>query len=148
MFEIDKPFAIGGLPFTPEITGRLQVEEKIIQTLAALLGYDGERRRLLTCSPSGSLNAHSPLADAFINKASTGATEDVTFTDQATSEVMIMANASNSGDVWVNIGAAAAVDTGWPLDAGDAIRFSLNNMLELNLHIITSGDKVIILRTV
>jgi len=148
MYEIQIPFGIRGLPFKPEIVGRLQVDEKIIQTLSAMLAYDGEARRLLTCSPSGSLNAQSPLAAAFINKASTGATEDVTFSDQATSEVMIMSNKNNSGDVWVNIGAVAAVDTGWLLDAGESVQFSLNNMLELNLHIVTSGDKVIILRTV
>ncbi len=148
MFEIQRPFTIAGIPLKPEMTGRQKLDETIIQSLASIMGFDGEARCLLTCSLCGSLNTVTPSASGFINKVSTGADEDVTFEDQATSEVMILANASNTGDVWVNIGAVGAVDTGWPLDAGDMVRLSINNMQELNLHIITSGDKAIILRTV
>lgn len=148
MFEIQMPFPLKGIPLKPELTGRVKVDETAIQTLAALLGWDGEARRLLTCAVGGSLQVTSPVAKAITNKVSTGDNESVTFSDIPTTEVLVMANANNTGDVWVNIDVAAAVDTGWPLAAGDILNISLNNLQSLRLFLTTSGDKVIILRTV
>lgn len=148
MSEIQIPFPLKGIPLKPEMTGRVKVDETVIQTLAALCGWDGESRRLLSCALNGALEVTSPPATAITNKTSSGAAEDVTFGSTSTTEVMVMSNPNNSGDVWVNIGAAAAVDTGWILQAGDIINISLNNLAELRLHIVASGDKVIILRTV
>lgn len=148
MQGIDIPFPLKDIPLKPELTGRIKVEEVIIQTIAALCGYDGEARRLLKCSLGGSLHTVSPPVCCFTNKVSTGPTEDVTFGNIPTTEVMILANANNGGDIWVNVSAAAGVDIGWPLDAGDMLNISINNMAELKLHIVTQGDKAIIIRTV
>lgn len=148
MFEIDRPFPIAGLSFKPELTGRLKVDEKLIMTLATLMGWDGESRRLLNCGIGGALQTIAPIAKAVVNVTGSGANDDITFADEVTSEVMIMANASNTGDIWINIGAAAAVDTGWPLDAAEVVILSINNMQELQARIITSGDKLIIIKTV
>jgi len=148
MFEIDRPFPVVGLPFKPEMTGRPKVDEKLIMTIATLMGWDGEARRLLNCGVGGSLQTIAPIAKAVVNVTGSGANDDITFSDEVTSEVMIMARAGNTGDVWINIGAAAAVDTGWPLDAGEIVIFSLNNMQELQARIVTDGDKLIIIKTV
>lgn len=148
MQEIQIPFPLKGIPIKPELSGRIKLDETMTQTLAALMGYDGEARRLLTCALGGSLHVVSPSVAGITNKVTTGAAEDITFSDQPTTEVMVMANGNNTGDVWVNIGAVAAIDTGWLLDAGDYLQFTINNMSELNLHVILSGDKIIILRTV
>lgn len=148
MAEIERPFPLKEIPIKPEMTGRPKIDETIIQTLAAVLGWDGEARRLLTCALNGALHAVSPPVCCITNKATSGAGENITFGDIPTTEVMVMANKNNSGDVWVNIGTAAAVDTGWLLDAGDYVQLSINNMRDLKLHVVTSGDKVIILRTV
>lgn len=148
MYKVQIPFPIKGLPMKPELTGQQTVDDKIIQTLATLLGWDGESRRLITCAINGALHSVSPPVAGFTNVASTGNNEDVTFSEQRTTEIIVMANKSNAGDVWVNVGAAAAVDTGWPLDAGETLKISINNMQELNLFVVTSGDKVIIVRTV
>lgn len=148
MFEIDAPFRIRGVPLKSEVSGRQKVDETIIQSLSAIMGFDGEARRLLTCSLGGSLYSIAPAISGITNVASTGASEDVTFSNLPTSEIIVMSNKNNSGDVWVNVFASAAVDTGWLLDAGDNVQFSINNMQGLKLHIVSSGDKVIILRTV
>jgi len=148
MFEIDRPFPVIGLPFKPELTGRPKVDEKLIMTIATLMGWDGEARRLLNCGVGGALQTIAPIAKAIVNVTGSGANDDKTFDDDPTSEVMIMADAANSGDIWVNVGASAAVDTGWPLDAGDVVILSINNMQQLQARIITSGDKLIILKTV
>ena len=148
MFEIQTPFTIKGIPLKPELKGSQKVDETIIQTLAALMGFDGEARRLLTCAINGALHTVTPPLAGITNVESTGANEDVTFSDQATTEIIVLANRNNTGDVWVMVDGAAAVDTGWLLAPGDHVQFSINDMQRLNLHIITSGDKVIILRTV
>lgn len=148
MQGIDVPFPLKDIPLKPELTGQIKVEEIITQTIAALCGYDGEARRLLKCSLGGSLHVVSPPACCFTNKASSTGGENITFGNIPTSEVLILANSNNSGDVWVNVSTNAGVDTGWPLDAGDMLNISINNMAELKLHIVTSGDKVSIIRTV
>lgn len=148
MFEIQIPFKIKGVPFKPEQTGRVKVDETMIQTLAALCGWDGEARRLLTCALGGALHTTTPPACCITNKTTTGANEHITFGDTPTTEVMVMAHPTNTGDVWVNIGVAAGVDVGWYLDAGDYVQLSINNLTELRLFVVTSGDKVAILRTV
>ncbi len=148
MYKIQLPFPIKGIPMKPELAGQQTVDDKIIQTLATLLGWNGESRRLITCAINGALHTVTPPLAGITNVASSGANEDVTFSEQATTEIIVMANKSNSGDVWVNLDALAVVDTGWPLDAGDNVQFSINNMQRLNLLIVTSGDKVVILRTV
>ena len=89
-----------------------------------------------------------PAADGFVNVTGVGANDDITFATRTTSEVMIMADYGNAGDVWVNLDAAGAVDTGWRLDAGDWIKLPIGNMDRLNARIITNGDKIIVLRTV
>jgi len=148
MYKVQLPFPIKGIPMKPELTGQQTVDDKIIQTLASVLGWDGESRRLIRCAINGALHTTTPPLAGITNVASTGGNEDVTFSEQATTEIIVMANKNNSGDVWVNVAAAAAVDTGWLLAPGDHVQFSINNMQQLNLFIVTSGDKVIILRTV
>jgi len=146
MLKIQIPFGLNGLALKPEIKGQQEVDEKLIQTLATLFGFDGAGRRLLTCSLSGSLHTVSPPVCCIVNKVSTGAAEDMTFGDIPVTEIMIRANPLNTGNVWVNVGASAAVDTGWPLVPGEVILFSVNNMRDVRLHVVTSGDKVIIVR--
>ena len=97
---------------------------------------------------NGALHTVTPPLAGITNVESTGANEDVTFSDQATTEILVVANRNNTGDVWVNVDAVAAIDTGMVLDAGDSVKFFIYNMQRLNLFIVTSGNKVIILRTV
>ncbi len=148
MFKILKSLTFKDLPTKPEITGQPALSEDMQQTVALLSAWDGITRRLIRSSQTGILYASSPKVKSIINKVSTGSTENVTFTDIPISEVLVMANANNGGHIWLNIGANGGVDIGWPLDAGDSLNISLNNLLDLHLHIITSGDKAIIIYTI
>ena len=148
MFEIRRPFPLKGMELKPEPSGVFKLEQNILQTLSALLAWDGEARRLLACSLSGSLNTISPQVKGIKNEASTGGNEVISFSDEPTSEVIVLANPSNGGDIWVDIDATPAVDGGYPLDAGDWLRLSINNLLSLKLFVVTSGDKAIIIHTV
>lgn len=92
--------------------------------------------------------AASPIAAAFENITGVGANDDITFESRLTTEIMVLTNKNNIGDVWINLDAGAIIDTGWPLDAGEWVKMAIGNMDRLNLRIISNGDKVIILRTV
>ena len=146
MAKIKVFYPLDGLRIDPDLFEQLEIDEKAIQTLASLFGWDGQARRMITCSSHGSLNTVSPHVVGITNVFSTYPTEDITFDNIPVTEVMIMADPTNDGNIWVNVGAAAAVDTGWPLDAGDIIKFSINNMQELYLHVITNSDGVIIIK--
>ena len=148
MPEIQIPFPLKGIPIKPEMTGRVKLDETMIQTLSALCGYDGEARRLLTCALNGSLHVTNPPVCDIINKTAVGDAEAVTFSSTPTTEILILANPKNTGDIWANLNAAADVDTGFPLSPGDWLNVSLNNMQDLQLYIALTGDKVIILRSV
>ena len=148
MPELEIPFPLKGLPLKPEIKGRQKIDDVLIQSLSTLLGWDGEGRRLLKCSLSGSLRMTTPPICCVTNKVTSGEEHNITFSNIPTTEVMILANPNNAGDVWANLGEAAGVDTGWPLCAGDWLKVSINNMNVLRLFTVDIGDKVIIIRTV
>lgn len=146
MLEIQSPFGIKGIPLKPELKGRLKVDETLIQTLAALMAFDGESRRLLTCALGGSLHTVTPAVTEILNLLSTQSFDNFTFEDISVTEVMIMAGVLNSGLIWVNVGVAAAANVGWRLEAGDIVRFSINSMKELYLQITSNGDRVQIMK--
>ncbi len=148
MAELEIPFPLKGLPLKHEITGRVKVDDVLVQTLSSLLGYDGEGRRLLKCSLRGSLQVTSPVVCCITNKVTAGIEHNISFGCIPTTEVLVMANPDNGGRIWLNISDAASVDVGWPLDAGDFLNISLNNLQELRLYTTSIGDKVIVLRTV
>lgn len=147
MAELEIPFPLKGLPLKPEIKGRLKIDDVLLQTLSAMMAYDGEGRRLLKCALSGSLRTTSPVACCIDNKVTSGEEHNITFGSTPTTEVLVIANPDNGQRVWLNIGAAAGVDIGWPLDAGDFLNISLNNLQDLRLYTASIGDKVIVLRT-
>ncbi len=55
---------------------------------------------------------------------------------------MIRAFPDNTGRVFVNIGAAAALNTGYPLFTGEWVNLSVNNLNGLQLYIEKNADKV------
>lgn len=147
MPEIRTPMSFEDLETKPPLNPKPQISDNIQQTLATLVGFDGMSRRLIKATASGILLSISPLAVAFINVTGDGANDTWQGENVKCSEVVIRANENNSGDVWVNVYGAAAVDTGWPLNANEYITLTINNLQHLYLKIVTSGDKAIMLHT-
>jgi len=148
MFEIQTPFSIKGLPLKPELSGRQKVDETLIQTLSALMAFDGESRRLLTCALGGSLNSVSPPVAGIQNLLSTGAQEDWVGGDIPTTEVMMQSKTTNTDNIFVNVGALAANNTGWLLKPGDILKISINNMNQLNIFFKSTAHWLDLIRTV
>jgi len=142
MFEILKPFTFDDVPTKPEITGRPKLSEDIQQTIALLSGWDGATRRLIRCSPTGVIRTGSGRAIGVYNIVANTDGFTLVCSDCPVSEVMIRAFPDNTGRVFVNIGAAAALNTGYPLFTGEWVSISVNNLNSLQLYIEKNTDKV------
>ncbi|KKM96560.1 hypothetical protein LCGC14_1176800, partial [marine sediment metagenome] len=115
----------------------------MVQALSLLSAYTGVERKLLRCSPTGILHTVSPRVKGTINYTGSGANDTWQGTSLEVSEIMIRAKPGNTGDIWVNIDASAAVDTGWPLSAGEVLNLTINALKNLQILIVTAGDKFI-----
>ncbi len=147
MPEIITPLGFEELKTKPPLNPRVRLSDDMQQTLALLSGYDGVQRHIIRTTPTGILQVVNPLVQAILNIVTTGGNESYQHTPQRCSEVIIKADKDNSGDVWLNIGAAAAVDTGWVLDANEQIPITVANLAHVRLFVVTSGDKVQIMYT-
>ncbi len=147
MSEVLIPLTFDDLPVRPPLTGRPRISEDLQQTIALLVGWDKRTRRLVSVNPQGILHTGSPLVKGIINQVSTGIGGVKQLTDIETSEVMIRAKPTNGSRIWVNIGIAAAVNTGYPLDSGEWVNFSTNNLINLHFYFVAADDYVIIMYT-
>ncbi|GAH35528.1 unnamed protein product [marine sediment metagenome] len=147
MPDILIPLTFEDLPVKPPLAGRPRISDDIQQTAALLVGWDKTTRRLIFVNPSGVLHNASPPVKGIINQQADGDADTYNGGDISTSEVMIRAKPTNTGRIWVNVGDVAAVDTGYPLDTGEWVRFSINNLHSLHLYFTKDDDWAIILYT-
>lgn len=147
MGEIVIPLTFDDLPVKPSLTGRPKLSDDIQQTAALLVGWDKQTRRLVFVNPQGVLHTTSPPVKGIINQQSSGAGSTKQFDNITTSEVMIRSKPANSGRIWVNIAEAAAVNTGYPLDAGEWVTLSINNLINLHLYFVSASDYAIVVYT-
>ena len=142
MSEILVPFTFEDLPVKPPLTGRPRVSDDIQQSISLIVGWDGRTRRFIHCSPSGVIRVGSARAIGLYNIVAGVDGYVITCPNCPTSEVMIRAFPDNTGRVFVNIGAAAALNTGYPLFTGEWVNLSVNNLNSLQLYIEKDTDKV------
>jgi len=147
MPEVTKSLTFEDLPTRPPLVGRPRISDEIQQTAALLVGWDGTTRRLVGVSPLGVLY----IAEARVKGISNILANQSSYVwqggDISTTEVLIKAHPDNAGRVWVNVGIAAAVNVGYPLDSGELIKFSINNLHSLHLFIAINTEKVIVVYT-
>lgn len=60
------------------------------------------------------------------------------------SEVMCMGHPDNTGKVWVRSRTTAAINNAWPLAAGEVINFNVDNLSDLQMLIVVSGESLIV----
>ncbi|GAI24813.1 unnamed protein product, partial [marine sediment metagenome] len=127
--------------------GRPKVSDDLQQTVALLVGWDKSTRRLVSVSPTGVLHVASAPVKGILNLVSDNAPSTQQAPDIDTSEVLIRAKPTNGGRVWVNVGKAAKVNVGYPLDSGEFVIWSINNLHSLHFYFYDDDDKVIIVYT-
>lgn len=147
MPEIIKPLTFDDLPVRPPFVGRPKISDDIQQTAALLVGWDKVTRRLVSVSPTGVLHVAQPVVKGITNLLSNDYSYNWNGGDISTSEVMIKANPDNVSRIWVNVGVAAAPNIGHPLDAGESVVLSINNLHSLHVHIVNTGERASVVYT-
>ena len=142
MAELLKALTFDDLPTRPPLSGRLKISDDLQQTIALLSGWDGATRRIIRVSPSGVIRTGSARAVGLYNIVADEDAYEITYDDCPTSEVLLRAFPDNTGRVFVNIGTAAALNTGYPLFTGEWVNLSVNNLNSLQLYIEKDTDKV------
>lgn len=144
MARITKSMQSESLGLRTPNPSNVTVSDDIRQTLAQILGYFDSQRVPLKASPSGVLaTASARLADvvqytaAAPNAAKQGA-------EILCTELLCMAHPDNTGRIWVRTMSTAAANNAFPLDKGDIIGFSVDNLNQLYALIVANGDTLIV----
>ena len=112
------------------------VEEKTVT------GYLGE------ATPHGREVLAAQMQD-ILHYTSSGANEtkqgsDSPGSNDECSEIMCMGHPDNTGKVWVRKGTTATTSNAWPLAAGEVINFHVDNLSDLRMLIVVSGESLIV----
>lgn len=144
MAKATLPIASDQIGLRPPLPSQIPVSDELRQTLALLLGYAQGERVTLRASPSGILYATSPrLVDVFHWTAAAPNTPKQG-DNIACTEVLCMAHPDNTGRIWVRTRSTAAINNAFPLDKGDPIGFSIENLSDLFALIVANGDTLIV----
>jgi len=146
--NIGKPLPFDELEIKPPLPPLQRLSDDIQQVLSLLSGYNGSQRKLIKVTPKGDLFIASPPVKGIANIVAADTVHDWQGGNISTTEVLIIAVPNNSNRVWVNVDSVAAPDTGYPLDAGDWVRWSIANLNRLHIHIVTIGEKAVIVYTI
>lgn len=140
----NKPLPFDQLDAKPPLTGQQRVSEDMQQTLALLTGFNGSQRKLVIVTQEGILIVASVRPKGTINIAATSPDYIWSGDDIKCNEVKVIAHPDNSNRVWVNIDSNAGNNIGEPLDAGDHLVWGIENLKNLHITIMASGEKAIV----
>lgn len=144
MGTINKPLTIPELAIQPPVSGKVRLSEDMQQTLALLTAYGDNTRKLLRASESGILNVASPRLKDIVHYTGVGANDEQIGAAIPCTECLVMGHPDNTGKVWVRPYVTATTANAWPLGAGEAICFTLDNLSQLNMLIVVAGEKLIV----
>jgi hypothetical protein len=144
MAKIGLPISDTALRLSPPVGTQPPVDDRIQQILALLLGYSRRERVPLSCSPNGILHTASPALTDVVHYTAVGPNEAQQGDNVACTEILCMAHPDNAGKIWVRTRKGALSTNAFPLDAGDVIGFSAENLADLHALTITTGDTLIV----
>jgi len=147
MSNINKPMVVPELDVRPPIEGWMRLSEDMQQTLALLTAYCANKRVVLKASESGVLNVASAQIKDIVHYTRDGIDEELTGGDIPCTECLVMGHPDNTDKIWVRPYTTATVDNSWPLAAGEAMGFTLDNLKQLNMFIAVDGETLIVAYT-
>lgn len=122
----------------------VNVSDDIRQTLAQILGYFENQRVLLKASPSGVLAVASPRLANVVHYTATAPNAAKQGAELPCTELLCMAHPDNTGRIWVRTMTTAAANNAFPLDKGDIVGFSVENLNQMYALIVANGDTLIV----
>lgn len=144
MTTINKPMDVSELNIQPPLKGKTRLSDDMQQTLALLTAMGADKRRPLRCSESGVLNITDPRIKDIKHYTGVGANDTQQGDDIPCTTVMVMGHPSNGDTVWVRPNKTATVDNAWPLLKREVIGFTLDNLSQLHMLMVTDTERVIV----
>ena len=144
MPDINKPMDVPELNLKPPIDGKIRLSEDMQQVLAFLCGYANSKRVILKASDSGVLNTTSARIKDIQHYTGVGANDTQSGDNIPCTECLVLGHPDNTGTVWVRPDKTAAINNAWPLAAGEVVNFSVDNLSQLKMRMVTAGDIVIV----
>ncbi len=143
MQRIGTPLKCPELHLQPEREGNIVLSDDMQQVLSLLTGFSKNLRIVLQASPVGSLRTTSARIQDIKHIEGSGANDEVQGSDIPCSEVMCMADPTNTGTIWVRTLTTATTMNAWPLAVGEVITLSMDNYRDLRALIVTHADMLI-----
>jgi len=132
------------LDLRPEQASPVRLSEDMQQVLALLTGYARNQRVLLQATPSGVLFVASPRIEDVFHVTATNDNYDYQGIDKPCSDVVIFGHPDNIGLIWARPDLPALATNAWPIAKKEVVCFTLSNLNQLYLRIVTNGEKAII----
>lgn len=148
MRKISIPMQIPELNLKPPISGQLEVSDNVQQVLSQLLGYSNGQRTVIKSSASGILYTESPRIKDIVHYTATSGNYTTTGGNVPCSGAIVLAHPDNGGRIWVKPYATAETTNAWPLDAGDGLPLSVDNLNQINLLIVVDTEIAIVAYTI
>lgn len=111
------------------------------------MGYDGQSRRPLRCSLSGSLDIRSSPVQTIVVLTADSAGWSWAGDNIETSEVLVRNRTGQAGVVYVAVDADAAAANSFVLSPGESIQIAVNNLSRLHLLISSDTEKADLIYT-
>ncbi len=143
MQQIGTPLPCPELHLQPEREGNIQLSDDMQQVLSLLTGFSKNERIVLQASPVGSLRITSPRIQDIKHIEGSGANDERQGSDIPCSEIMCMADPTNTGTIWVRTLSTATAMNAWPLGVGEVVNFAVDNYRDLHVLIVTHADMLI-----
>lgn len=144
MEKVQMPISDTALRVSPPLGPQPPIDERLQQAVALLLGYCKGERVPLVCSPSGILATAGPALTDVVHYTSVAPNEAKQGDNITCTEIICMAHPDNAGRIWVRTRKTAAANNAFPLDKGDVIGFSVENLADLRALTISTGDTLIV----
>ena len=144
MHNIFKNMAIKFLGLKPPIDKAVRLSEDMQQTLATIVAYGIDERKVLRASESGVLNVTSARIKDIEHYTGSGANDTQSGKDIECTECMVMGHPDNGSKIWVRPGVTATVNNAWPFDANDVVNITLDNLKQLQILFVGDGEKAIV----
>ena len=143
MNRIGTPLKCPELHLSDKHDGGMELSKDMQQVLSVLTGFVENKRVLLKASPGGILRTTSPRIQDIKHIEGSGANDERQGSDIPCSEIMCMADITNTGVIWVRTLSTATTMNAWPLKVGEVVNFAVDNYRDLHILIVTHADMLI-----
>ena len=145
MDEINKPMQSPEIGYQQAIERLTRVSVEMQQSLASIMGYSTNQRVMLKASPSGILYTCTPRISDILPWLAVGDNEPHQGPELPCSAVLLRAALANTDNIYVTVRKTATTSNSLPLQKGEWIVFSLENLSELHCLIAKTGDKLTVM---